>query len=173
MCPGIVIKGGASLKRTNVPAFVNHSSPWSANNRLVPALLFALLLVAAQGCAADKQLRPFTTDGCSEFPDGTPSQKTLWRSCCIEHDRAYWLGGTYAERVAADKALQQCVASVGEARIGALMLGGVRVGGSPFWPTRFRWGYGWPWPRGYRSLTPEERAQVDEAPLAYEQEHGR
>jgi hypothetical protein len=39
----------------------------------------------------------------------------------------------------------------------------VRVGGSPYWPTRFRWGYGWPWPRGYRALTPAERDQIQKA----------
>jgi hypothetical protein len=131
------------------------------------------MLGAAQGCATDKRIRPFTTDGCSAFRDGTPNHQTLWHSCCVEHDKAYWRGGTYAERVAADKALQRCVASVGEPRIGALMLAGVRVGGSPFWPTRFRWGYGWPWPRGYGSLTPEERAQAEGALPAYEQKHGR
>ena len=37
------------------------------------------------------------------------------------------------------------------------MLGGVRVGGSPYWPTQFRWGYGWPYPRGYQALSPDER----------------
>lgn len=134
--------------------------------------LIALMLVP-QGCATDNRLRPFATDGCSEFPDGTPSQKTLWHSCCVEHDRAYWLGGTYAERLAADKTLQRCVASVGEPHVAALMLGGVRVGGSPFWPTRFRWGYGWPWPRGYRALTADERAQVDQVQKGYVQERER
>jgi hypothetical protein len=40
------------------------------------------------------------------------------------------------------------------------MLAGVRVGGSPFWPTQFRWGYGWPYPHFYRELTEAEKAQV-------------
>jgi hypothetical protein len=48
------------------------------------------------------------------------------------------------------------------------MLAGVRVGGSPYWPTRYRWGYGWPWPRGYAALTPEDRAQVRAAMAEYE-----
>jgi hypothetical protein len=39
------------------------------------------------------------------------------------------------------------------------MLAGVRIGGTPYLPTRFRWGYGWPWPRGYRALTPAELEQ--------------
>ena len=45
----------------------------------------------------------------------------------------------------------------------ALMLAGVRVGGSPFWPTEFRWGYGWPWPRFYGPLDAEEKALVEDA----------
>lgn len=133
--------------------------------------LVALMLMA--GCAATGPLRPFTTDGCSDFPDGTPRQKTLWLDCCTAHDRAYWRGGTYDERRAADKALQRCVAGVGEPAIAALMLAGVRVGGSPFWPTRFRWGYGWPWPRGYRALTAEERRQAEQLLEAYEQHPAR
>jgi len=56
-----------------------------------------------------------------------------------------------------------CVAHVGEPGIAALMLAGVRVGGSPYWPTRFRWGYGWPWPRGYRAPTPAEHDQIEKA----------
>lgn len=108
------------------------------------------------------QLKPFTTDGCSSFPDGTRAQQSLWINCCIRHDYAYWKGGTQAQRLAADKALQSCVAQVGEPEIAALMLAGVRVGGSPYWPTSFRWGYGWPYPRGYQSLSQEEEVQVRE-----------
>jgi len=97
----------------------------------------------------DDHIKPFTSDGCSAFPNGTPSQQNLWLSCCTVHDKAYWQGGSYQERIDADLALQQCVAAVGEPVIAALMLSGVRVGGSPYWPTSFRWGYGWSYPHGY------------------------
>ncbi len=126
----------------------------------LPQLLIALLLGMTASCATQGPLRPFTTDGCSDFPEGTTRHKTLWQQCCIAHDRAYWQGGTCDEREAADRELQRCVAAVGEPGIAALMLAGVRVGGSPYWPTRFRWGFGWPWPRGYRALTDAEREQV-------------
>lgn len=106
-------------------------------------------------------LAPFTSDGCSAFPDGTPSQKTLWLDCCYQHDRAYWQGGTRDQRAAADQALRACVAAVGEPEIAALMLAGVRVGGTPYLPTRFRWGYGWPFFRGYKPLSADEITQVD------------
>ena len=107
-----------------------------------------------------EELAPFTSDGCSNFPDGTFEQNTLWLSCCTAHDFAYWKGGTYKQRVDADLALEACVRQVGEEEIALLMLAGVRVGGSPFFPTKFRWGYGWSWPRFYGELNSEEMEQV-------------
>ena len=44
--------------------------------------------------------------------------------------------------------------------IAAIMLAGVRVGASPYWPTRFRWGYGWPYFRGYKPLSTSEKRAV-------------
>lgn len=114
-------------------------------NRLFILLLLAILFSNVYA----EQIKPFTSDGCSGFPDGTLQQQTLWQSCCLEHDKAYWQGGTYQQRLNADLALKQCVASVGEPVIAELMLSGVRVGGSPYWPTQFRWGYGWSYPHGY------------------------
>ena len=107
-------------------------------------------------------LKPFSSDGCSAFPDGTFEQNQLWLRCCTAHDYAYWKGGSYQQRLDADKALRRCVAAVGEEEIALIMLAGVRVGGSPFFPTTFRWGYGWPYPRFYGELTEQELAQVRE-----------
>lgn len=133
------------------------------NNHCLRFLLIVLVLGVGTGCATRAQPRPFTSDGCSDFPNGTPTHRTLWLACCTEHDKTYWQGGTYAERRHADQVLRQCVTRVGQPEVAAIMLAGARVGGSPYWPTRFRWGYGWPWPRGYRALTSEERAQVQQA----------
>ena len=122
-----------------------------------------LALLTAFSCAAyAADLKPFVSDGCSAFPEGTFSQQQLWLDCCTQHDYAYWKGGTYGERLAADEELQLCVAAVGEPEIANLMLAGVRVGGSPFFPTPFRWGYGWPFGRGYQPLTDEDRRVIDE-----------
>lgn len=106
------------------------------------------------------ELKPFVSDGCSFFPDGTRIQKGLWQDCCLAHDQAYWQGGGAQERAAADHELQICVARVGRPRTATLMLTGVRVGGLPYWPTPFRWGFGWPYGRGYKALTKSELAQV-------------
>ena len=40
------------------------------------------------------------------------------------------------------------------------MLTGVRIGGSPYFPTSYRWGYGWPYPRGYQDLSEDELIDV-------------
>jgi hypothetical protein len=126
----------------------------------IPALTFSLLLAVNVFAG---ELKPFSSDGCSAFPDGTFTQNELWLACCTAHDYAYWQGGTYQERKEADIALQNCVAQVGEKEIALLMLAGVRVGGTPFLPTTFRWGYGWPYPRLYGQLSAEEREQVNNA----------
>jgi hypothetical protein len=122
-------------------------------------LLLCTLLFVAPTVKSDS-LKPFTTDGCSMFPDGTYHQQSLWLNCCIQHDLAYWKGGTEQQRLAADQSLEQCVSQVGEPEIAKLMLAGVRVGGSPYFPTSYRWGYGWSYQRGYKLLSDEEKQQV-------------
>jgi len=132
---------------------------------MIRATLIALSLAATPLVQADEiRIKPFTSDGCSAWPDGTLVQKELWLRCCTEHDRAYWQGGTWEERKTADRALRDCVASVGEPEVAAIMLAGVRVGGSPWWPTSFRWGYGWEWLRGYKAVTTKEQAVIDALP---------
>lgn len=124
-------------------------------------IIFSLLpLLSSCQVLGPNRLDDFTTDGCSKFPEGTHAHKSLWHQCCTEHDKKYWVGGSAEDRMSADEALQACVKSVGKPEIAALMLAGVRVGGSPWWPSTFRWGYGWPYTHGYSALTPEELEQV-------------
>jgi len=88
----------------------------------------------------------FTTDGCSLWPDGA------WVNCCVDHDIAYWCGGSCEDREQADEALRTCVAENGPLGMGSTMYLGVRVGALPWYPFPFRWGYGWDWPRGYEHV---------------------
>lgn len=116
------------------------------------------------------KLKPYTSDGCSSFPDGTLSQRTRWADCCFEHDIAYWKGGTYQQKKAADNTLAQCVSKAGNPKVIApLMLAGVSVGGSAYFPTTFRWGYGWHYLRGYKALTDDEKKRV-KAQIKYQQQ---
>lgn len=130
--------------------------------RITPNILAICATIALctllSGC--QQTLKPFTSDGCSSFPNGTLKQSTLWLQCCTAHDRTYWKGGTYDERLDSDKELRMCVSEVGQPGIANLMLAGVRVGGSPIWPTSYRWGYGWPYPKWYGELSPDEVEQV-------------
>jgi len=147
----------AFIKDLNIS--LRQSSPYIQQYKLMRIfiyLLFTLVSVSAQA----ETIKPFTSDGCSMFPDGTFEQKKLWLSCCTAHDYAYWQGGSYEERLFADEQLQLCVANVGQPQIANLMLAGVRVGGSPYLPTSFRWGYGWSYPRFYKALTAEEKRQI-------------
>ena len=122
-------------------------------------IFISLLLFVSIGVNAN-EIKPFTSDGCSVFPDGTFTQNELWLACCTAHDYDYWQGGTFKQRLESDKRLKQCVAAVGEPYIANIMLAGVRLGGSPYFPTPYRWGYGWPYPRGYQALTSDERKQI-------------
>jgi len=136
------------------------------------------VLATAAGCAAGRPRpaptspaaaapqpelpRPFTSDGCSLFPDQRLVLRGSWCDCCLRHDVAYWRGGTEEERRLADEGLRDCVkVRTGDPVLAGLMFAGVRAGGSPAFPTSFRWGYGWPEGRGYRALTEAERAAAE------------
>lgn len=123
-------------------------------------VMFFLLLMQTHLTAQASELTPFTSDGCSAFPDGTLKQNQLWLQCCTAHDFAYWKGGSYDQRLSADRVLKRCVEQVGEPEIALLMLAGVRVGGTPYLPTTFRWGYGWSYPRFYAPLSAVELQQI-------------
>jgi hypothetical protein len=113
--------------------------------------------------AGNAEIDDFTFDGCSMVPEGLPCDPDLWCECCLTHDIAYWKGGTYNDRLNADRALKKCVTEKSRsAAIGELFYVGVRAGGSPYYNTSYRWGFGWEFGRGYKSLTPEEEAIADE-----------
>ncbi len=103
--------------------------------------LFSLSALAQSGSNAAATTIPadFISDGCSLFPDGD------YRNCCVEHDRSYYLGGSWRERRWADNKLFKCVAETKGFQnklIAPVMWFGVRVGGVSFLPTPFRWGFG-------------------------------
>lgn len=52
-------------------------------------------------------------------------------------------------RLSKDRRLRACLATRGHAVLAPLYYAGVRIGGSPSLPTPWRWGFGWPFGRGY------------------------
>jgi hypothetical protein len=122
---------------------------------------------SAQISLQPNKLKPFTTDGCSVWIDGTVSEPYLWRHCCVAHDKAYWVGGTELERTKADEDLLVCVSDVSSKAMGNYMHFFVSAAGGPFMMTPYRWGYGWDFlergkPRGYKTPTAAEWIQVNE-----------
>ncbi len=135
---------------------------------LAKFFILALLGLAATACTTDTDLQPFTSDGCSLFPDRSLLTADDWCSCCFEHDLAYWRGGTHEERESADQQLKTCVlGKTGNEVLAAAMYEGVRVGGSPYFNTWYRWGYGWSYDRKYGPLTEEEGETADSLLKAY------
>ena len=133
---------------------------------LCVALLFVSFVASFSNPSAANSLKPFTTDGCSLWLDGTPEQPNLWRHCCVAHDLAYWQGGTKEQRKQADEDILACVKQAQGSGMANYIYGNVRWGGSPYWMSNYRWGYGWDyldgmWPRGYKVPTAEEQAQID------------
>lgn len=139
---------------------------------LLAGLSLMLVSVSVQQASAQlapqvNRLKPFTTDGCSVWIDGTVTEPYLWRHCCVAHDKAYWIGGTNLERNKADEDLLACVSDVGGKAMGSYMYFFVSTGGGPFLVTPYRWGYGWDFleqgrPRGYKVPTAAEREQINQ-----------
>jgi hypothetical protein len=127
---------------------------------LIPILLG--FLVAACQTTSPPELSVFKSDGCSCFPDGTLADPDLWKPHCRVHDYAYWKGGTCNERKQADLKLRDGIRSEGKPLTAQLAYFGVRIGGTPWLPTPWRWGFGWSgFPRGYRQLSDEEKRQIE------------
>lgn len=128
-------------------------------------VLCVSLVLASHTEAQENNLKPFTTDGCSMWMDGTPKHPYLWRHCCVAHDKAYWIGGSAQQRADADDELKACVKTAMGTGMANYMHTGVIIGGSPLWLTPYRWGYGWSYLdettlRGYKLLTKAEQTQV-------------
>lgn len=124
---------------------------------------YFLLLTIVVACSSEEGLRPFASDGCSLFPDASVINNDDWCECCVEHDIAYWQGGTSVQRETADLKLKQCVLDkTNDAVLANVMFEGVRFGGSPYFYNWYRWGYGWSYARKYQALTSKEQTIVQQ-----------
>jgi hypothetical protein len=117
-------------------------------------LLSSALFASAQTSESDLLPSGKKSDGCTLIPDGH------LKSCCVSHDRDYYWGGTFRERRESDRRLYFCIAKkegVQHKIVAPFIWLGVRVGGLPFLPTKFRWGFGTK-TRGYseKTLKPSE-----------------
>ena len=128
---------------------------------IIRIIIIVVLLLAESNHLKAEDISDFESDGCSFFPDGTWKDSDLWQDCCVIHDIAYWQGGTKKQRTNADQILKNCVANHDQSAISKIMFLGVRIGGTPYLPTPYRWGFGWPYPRPYGELNPQEMVAVE------------
>ena len=104
-------------------------------------------LAVRTSLAAGKTIPPgdFVFDGCTLFPEKLLGLD-LTRAC-LEHDIAYWAGGTVEERKAADLAFKATVAEAGKAGtiLAPLTYTGVYLFGNTWLMRIFgaNWGFGW------------------------------
>jgi len=135
-------------------------------------LILLCLVTGADHAVAEGRIKPFSSDGCSLFPDGTIDDRTKWCDCCLSHDIAYWQGGTEEVREKADEELRNCVFSrTNDKALAETMYLGVRAGGHPAFPTGYRWAYGWSYGRGYQVLTAAEQQQARKELNEYKLKH--
>lgn len=136
--------------------------------RALGFLIFLFITHVIAHTSHASELKPFTTDGCSLWIDGTMEHPNLWRHCCVAHDLDYWQGGSEEQRKKSDENIQACIKEAQGSGMANYIYSNVRWGGSPYWMSQYRWGYGWdylddPWPRGYKLPTPEEEQLINQA----------
>lgn len=111
-----------------------------------PAAIVLAAILGAQGVSAVAALPPPYKDGCSggmsAFYRNVLGRVPVWEGCCDFHDKAYQNGGTFTDKAWADAALRDCVAATGHPLEGWTMWAAVQIGGQPFFPTGWRWGFG-------------------------------
>jgi len=87
-------------------------------------------------------LKPFYTDNCTFWSEGTRDEPELWKDCCIEHDLRYWVGGLKTEQKISDKRLRQCITDVAGSGHGNLMYTFVRLGHLSPIKSKTSWSWG-------------------------------
>lgn len=128
-------------------------------------LIFLSMIFCSFFSLAEAQsLKPFETDYCTAYAEGTREQPELWKHCCVEHDLYFWAGGSHDDRKATDLRLKACVEATGEVQIARLIYLAVSIGGNS--PIRFKtkeWGHSWTKRDRYLRLSEKETALILQA----------
>jgi hypothetical protein len=108
--------------------------------------------------------RPFRTDKCTGYIEGTFKNPDLWAHCCVEHDFYMWAGGTKSERKQADKNLKACIVKTGHPNHAELVFLAVKAGSySPVKLESKKWSNAWAKKRPDASLSEQEIALLEES----------
>lgn len=133
---------------------------------MVRILLLVSFLFTMPAWSQDQVLRPFSTDECTGYREGTRMEPKLWAHCCVEHDLFMWAGGSSEERLEADHELKACIEATGHPFSAKMMYLAVRIGSfSPIKIESKKWSNGWIQKRENKSLSPEELATIERALL--------
>ena len=128
-------------------------------------LLIACILL---GCQSDIQLMSFANLGCSSALNPSELASDEWCGCCVEHDIAYWRGGSSMQREQADERLRDCVQRTSRNEVLAdSIYKGVRDGSSKYFFADYQWAYGWSFDRSYKPLNEKEQHIANQYLLDY------
>lgn len=123
--------------------------------------ILLLIVIISTSFAFAEELRPFKTDYCTNFPEGTKEEPELWKHCCLDHDLFMWAGGNKIERNKADLGLKECVLATGKKFQAELMYRAIRAGSlSPFKYPNMKWNNRWKNRPDYQSLTEADIEQI-------------
>lgn len=118
--------------------------------------LVIVILGLYSSISFSNELKPFFTDGCTMFVDGTKERPDLWRHCCVEHDLRYWFGGSQKDLDSTDLRLKSCVNEVAGPTWAELIYTGVRMGHHSPVKNKTHWSWGWTKERANTALNTEE-----------------
>jgi hypothetical protein len=124
-------------------------------------LIFLSCIFITSATAATVPLRPFATDYCTAYIEGTREHPNLWKHCCEEHDLYFWAGGSLDDRKASDLRLKSCVEKTGATVHAILIYTAVSIGGAS--PIRFKtkeWGNAWENRSRYITLNESETSSI-------------
>lgn len=74
-------------------------------------------------------LNPFCTDGCSVVGNRTRTSYL----CCVDHDLAYWAGGSRSDRYRADGRFYNCLLKTESVKTAEAYASAVAMFGAPYW----------------------------------------
>ncbi len=120
-------------------------------------------LIISLNSYADEGLlpKPFATDFCTMYKEGSVNRPDAWKHCCVEHDLYFWAGGSQKDKKKTDLRLKSCVEKSGYPGQARLIYTAVTIGGaSPFHIKDKQWGNAWDNRPRYLSLSEEETSAI-------------
>lgn len=121
-----------------------------------------MISIWTPGFSQASELKPFETDYCTMFFEGTWQRPNVWKPCCFEHDLRYWFGGKKSEMHKADLELKQCVRQRAGSFWANLMYYAIRTGHFSPIKNKYKWGWGWSTARHFQELSNEDKLYIRE-----------